>query len=61
MFDDPEVVSGADDSSDEYPWDCGPCSAIRGSDITICAWTKRITEWDDPPIKFYDILSDMDL
>ena len=58
-FSDREEVSDlGNHSSDEYPWECGPCSAMRGGDITVCAWTRR-QEWEE--LVFYDILGDQDL
>lgn len=41
-FEPPEPVSDSgNSSSDEFPWECGPSSAMRGGDVTFCAWTKK--------------------
>ena len=60
-FEDPEGVSDSgNSSSDEYPWECGPSSAMRGGDVTFCAWTKKFQQ-EQPPLLIYDIISDQDL
>ena len=41
-FSSPADVSHNDyPSSDVFPWDCGPASAMLGGDITVCGWTNR--------------------
>ena len=48
--------------ADEFPWDCGPASAMLGGDVTLCAWTSR-WETGTPPnvILHYDIFLNEDL
>ena len=54
------VSDSGNSSSDEFPWECGPSSAMRGGDVTFCAWTKKFQQ-DQPPLLIYDIISDQDL
>ena len=54
-----QVSDAGNHSADEYHWDLGPNSAMRGGDITVCAWTRRVLD-PEGGYTVYDIMGDHD-